>query len=107
MPQANSTTSMPRATSPSASAWVLPCSWEMARAMSAACLSSSSLNLNMKRARFSGGVRPQAGAASFAAATAVPTSAALERPSSAVCSPVAGLNTGATSGPTQTAGRCR
>ena len=40
---------------------------EMARAMSAACLSSSSLNLNMKRARFSGGVRPQAGRAAFAA----------------------------------------
>ena len=97
MPQANSTTSMPRATSPSASAWVLPCSLEMARAMSAACLSSSSLNLNMKRARFSGGVRPQAGAASFAACDgAVPTSAALERPSSAVCSPVAGLKTGDT-----------
>ena len=29
--------------------------------MSAACLSSSSLNLNMKRARFSGGVRPHSG----------------------------------------------
>ena len=93
MPQQNSTTSLPRCTSPSASACVLPCSREMARAMSSACRPSSSLKRNMTAARFIGGSRAQSGSAAFAAATASPTSSTLDRPSSPIASPVAGSYT--------------
>ena len=58
-------------------------------------LSSSCLEAEHRRARFSGGVSPQPAAACLAAATAASTSAAVESGSSAVCSPVAGLKTGA------------
>ena len=47
MPQANSTTSMPRWTSPTASAWVLPCSAEIASAMRSVFSSRSCLKRNM------------------------------------------------------------
>ena len=59
MPQAKSTTSMPRASSPAASSWVLPCSLEMAWTISSAWRSSSSLKRNMCLMRLSGGVAPQ------------------------------------------------
>ena len=93
MPQQNSTTSLPRWTSPSASAWVLPCSREISRATSSARCPSSSLKRNMIAARFIGGRRDQAGKASRAAATASPTSDALARAISSIDSPVAGLQT--------------
>ena len=96
MPQAKSTTSMPRANSPRASSWVLPCSREIARAISSALRSSNSLKRNMNFVRLSGGIAAQALAASFAAATAACTSSAVESGSEAISSPVAGLNTGAT-----------
>ena len=51
IPHANSTTSMPRTTSPRASSKVLPCSHEMIRASSSVCSTSSSRNLNITRAR--------------------------------------------------------
>ena len=90
MPQAKSTTSMPRASSPSASSCVLPCSFEMARAISSACRSSSCLKRNIGLMRLSGGVAPQPAAAFLAAATAAFTSSVVESGNSAVCSPVAG-----------------
>ena len=51
MPHANSTTSMPRMTSPLASSTILPCSAAMIRASSSVCCSTSSRNANMIRAR--------------------------------------------------------
>ena len=70
IPQAKSTTSIPRASSPSASACVLPCSREIARAISSAFFSRSSLNLKNGRTRFIGGIVPHEAAAALAAATA-------------------------------------
>ncbi len=61
MPQANSTTSMPRVSSPRASDSTLPCSALIARAIASASRASSSLNLNRMRARLSGVVAAQAG----------------------------------------------
>ena len=98
MPQQNSTTSMPRWTSPTASSWTLPCSAEMALAIRSMFRSRRSLKRKKKRARFSGGMSAQAGSASFAAATAASSSAAVESGRIADCSPVAGLNTGALRG---------
>ena len=77
IPQANSTTSMPRVTSPSASVNTLPCSAVISAASSPEWRSSSSLNLNITRARRSGGVAAQPGKALAAACTATSTSAAL------------------------------
>ncbi len=51
IPQANSTTSMPRITSPLASSSTLPCSDAMIRASSSVCWSTSSRKANMIRAR--------------------------------------------------------
>ena len=70
MPQANSTTSMPRVNSPLASDSTLPCSSVMMRASVASSRSSSSRNLNITRARVSGGVAAQPGNAARAARTA-------------------------------------
>ena len=93
MPQANSTTSSPRCTSPSASDSTLPCSAVMIADISRRSRSSSSFSLNITRARRSGGVLAQAGQAALAAATAVSTSDALAMATRALTSPEAGLNT--------------
>ena len=74
-PQANSTTSSPRVTSPAASLISLPCSEAIRRASSARRASTISLNLNNTRARRSAGVAAQAGKAARAARTAASTSA--------------------------------
>ena len=52
------------------------------------------MNLNITRARFIGGVLAQAGNAALAFCTAASISAMVESGRSAICSPVAGLNTG-------------
>ena len=91
MPQENSTTSIPRVTSPRASLIVLPCSSEIALAKSLACSSSKALNLNMMRARLSAGMADQAGNAACAAVIAASVSATLALLNFACTSPVAGL----------------
>ena len=91
MPQANSTTSMPRVIEPLASSTVLPCSSVMALARASMSLSSSSLSLNIMRARRIGGVAIQAGEAALAAATAPRSSAAEAKSTSRIFSPSAGL----------------
>ncbi len=93
MPQANSTMSMPRLTSPWASVKTLPCSAVIRWASSSLCLLSSSRNLNITRARRIGGVSAQAGKAAWAAATAASTSARLASATLPVAVPVAGLKT--------------
>ena len=95
MPQQKSTTSMPRWTSPTASAWVLPCSAEIASAIRSVFWSRSSLKRNMNRARRAAACRPRPGSAALAAATAASSSAAVESGRIADCSPVAGLKIGA------------
>ena len=91
MPQANSTTSRPRCTSPSASDSTLPCSSVMIAEISRRSRSSNSFSLNITRARRSGGVAAQAGKAAAAAATAASTSARLARATWAMTSPAAGF----------------
>mmetsp|Transcript_36599 Transcript_36599/g.84900 ORF Transcript_36599/g.84900 Transcript_36599/m.84900 type:complete len:232 (-) Transcript_36599:1498-2193(-) len=91
MPVANSTTSMPRATSPSASGTVLPCSRTMASASCSLRSCSRVRNLNSTRARASGGVWLQDLAACVALATAASRSAVLPRRSVPCTAPVAGL----------------
>ena len=93
MPQANSTTSSPRVTEPLASARVLPCSALTSEARSSMSRSTSSLSLNMTRARRSGVVPAQPGSAALAAWTAASTSAAPAKATRAERSPTAGLNT--------------
>ena len=88
---ANSTTSMPRVSSPLASERTLPCSAVIAAAMRSASRSSRARNLFRIRARRSGGVAAQAGKAFSAACTAASTSRALASGTSPVCSPVVGL----------------
>ena len=90
MPQANSTTSWPRATSPRASLRTLPCSAVINSASSPARASSSSRNRNNTRARRASEVSRQAGNAALAAATAASTSAGAANDSRAVAAPVAG-----------------
>jgi hypothetical protein len=48
----------------------------------------------MNRARLSGGIAAQAGRAALALATAALISSTVDNGNSAICSPVAGLNTG-------------
>ena len=91
MPVANSITSMPRVTSPSASARVLPCSCVMIFARSFRCVSMSSRKRMRIRARRSEGVTRQDGSAAAAAATAASISAALASGTCRITSPVAGL----------------
>lgn len=93
MPQANSTISMPRATSPCASVNTLPCSAVIARARSSRCLFSSSKNLNITRARRIGGVSDHAANAARALCTAASISEAFASAMRPVTRPVAGLNT--------------
>ena len=95
MPTANSTISMPRATSPCASEKVLPCSRVSIAANSSVCCWHSCRYLNSTRARASGGVLDQAGNAADAAATAAPTSSAVPSATRAHGSPIAGLKTSA------------
>ena len=91
MPQANSTTSMPRATSPLASASVLPCSAESCAASALRSRCSSSRKRNSTCARRAGGVADQPGKALAAAATADFTSSVVASGTRPVTSPVAGL----------------
>ena len=91
MPQANSTMSMPRSTSPRASVKTLPCSAVMARASSSLCWLSRFRKRFISRARRMGGVSAQAGKAALAAATAAPTSSPVASDTLPLTSPVAGL----------------
>ena len=95
IPQANSTTSKPRVNSPLASENTLPCSAVISSANSSACSSTSALNLNIMRARFSGVTLLQVLNASCALAMAARVSSADDRATSLLWLPVAGLKTGA------------
>ena len=92
---ANSTTSAPRWISPLASDSTLPCSEVMTAASSSVRASRMPRNLLRMRARRNGGVDAQAGKAFLATAMASFTSAVEASDTDAVCSPVAGLKTGA------------
>ena len=92
-PVANSITSMPRVTEPSASSSVLPCSSVTIFARSFLLASISSRKRISTRARRSGGDARQSGSAFAAAATAASTSAALASGTWRMTSPVAGLVT--------------
>ena len=85
--------SIPRATSPAASASTLPCSAVSSRASSSVCVSTRFRKAYISFVRTASEVRRQPLNASLAAATAASTSAVLARPTAAVCSPVAGLKT--------------
>ena len=91
MPHANSTTSRPRCTSPSASESTLPCSSVMSSARRSACALTSSRNANMIFVRALTDVCDQPGNASQAASIACSTSAVSARRTSAATWPVAGL----------------
>ena len=94
MPQANSTMSMPRVTSPCASVKTLPCSAVIIAASVSRCWFSSSRNLFRMRARRIGGVSAQAGNAAFAAATAAFTSSTEPSATCRATAPVDGFQTG-------------
>src|ERR1700729_3944427 len=91
MPQANSTTSRPRATSPAASEATLPCSSVMSFASSVAWFLTSSRNANRTVARLESETLPQVLAASFAVFTAWSTSCVLAKSTVPLMWPVAGL----------------
>ena len=91
MPQANSTTSRPRCTSPSASESTLPCSSVITSASRPAFALSSSRKANMILVRALTEVCDQPGNASHAASIAPSTSAVSARSTSAATWPVAGL----------------
>ena len=93
--QANSTFSMPRLSSPTASSRVLPCSALISAAISFSFCSSNCLKRNMICARLAGGVLRQAGKASLAASMASCRVARSASPTALVESPVDGLNTAA------------
>lgn len=95
MPQANSTTSWPRETSPSASESTLPCSEVMIAANSCLRALSSSRNANRICVRLAIEVSRHAGNAAAAASITVRASSVLASATSAVTAPVAGLVTGA------------
>ena len=90
MPQANSTTSSPRATSPAASEVTLPCSALISAASSPACATISSRNRNRMVVRRASETPRQPGNALAAAATASPTTAAEAKSTVPVTWPVAG-----------------
>jgi hypothetical protein len=90
MPQATSTTSMPRWTSPAASGTTLPCSAAMISASSWRWRWSRARNANITRARFTTGVPRHAGKAARAARTAASTSSPVAKATWALCRPVAG-----------------
>ncbi len=91
MPQANSTTSSPRCTSPSASESTLPCSSVISSASSAARALTISRKANNTFVRLLIEVCDQSAKASLAAAMAASTSLTSASRTSACCSPVAGL----------------
>src|SRR3954447_18252571 len=93
-PQANSTISILRRTSPRDSVKVLPCSRVLQRVISSNFSSSIVLKRNSTRARSTGGVSHQGGNAASAASTASFTCAAVHIGVSAITSPVEGLYTG-------------
>ena len=93
MPQANSTTSMPRCTEPMASGSVLPCSSVTIDASSFWCFFIRFRNSCITRARRSGGVSRHAGRAVPAASTARFIILESEKTTLRVTCPVAGLNT--------------
>ena len=94
IPQANSTTSRPRATSPIASESTLPCSAVRIRATSSRRSCSSSRIRNISSARFAIDIARQAGKAALAAWTAASISSGEARSTSPVWRPMAGLKTG-------------
>ena len=94
MPQANSATSRPRVTSPSASDSTLPCSAVMSAAMSSLRSLSSSRKANSTAVRLASEASAQPSQAPAALLTTSSTSEAEARSSTPVCSPVAGLKTG-------------
>src|SRR4051794_19580708 len=94
MPQANSTFSRPRATSPRASPSTLPCSDVRWVAISLRLASTSSRKWNITSERRDSDVARHAGKAVAAAATAASTSSTDANSTSACWSPVAGFQTG-------------
>ena len=91
--QAYSTTSSPRATSPAASLFTLPCSLTIRSAKSLEWATSSSRNANKAAVRLASDVARHPGKAAFAAATAASTSSTDAKSTSPLCTPVAGLKT--------------
>ncbi len=89
-PQANSTFSMPRATSPRASSRTLPCSRVTAAARSSRFESRISRSLNSNVARFVSEEAPHSSNAETAACTAASTSLAEASATSARGAPAAG-----------------
>ena len=94
MPQANSTMSMPRVTSPWASLNTLPCSEVIIAARVSRCSFSRPRKALSTRARRSGGVSAHPGTAALAEATAAATSSTEASATWRETAPVAGLNTG-------------
>ena len=90
MPHANSTTSWPRVTSPSASESTLPCSAVMSSAISPLRASSSSRNLNSTWVRLVSDAWRHSPKAACAAATASSTSAVSAKSTVPDTWPVAG-----------------
>ena len=89
-PQANSTFSRPRATSPAASLSTLPCSAVTAAARSGAAWATRSRKRKSTAALELSEPAPHSAAASFATSTAASTSAAEASGTSAVWTPRAG-----------------
>src|SRR6478735_1283152 len=94
MPQANSATSRPRVTSPSASESTLPCSAVMSAATSSLRSLSSSRKAKSTPARLASEASAHSSHAEAADVTTSSTSEAEARSSTPDCSPVAGLKTG-------------
>jgi hypothetical protein len=93
-PHANSTFSMPLATSPLASEMTFPCSDVMSAARSSRCLSSRSRNAKSTVVRCDSEAARHSRKAPAAVSTAASTSAAEARSTAPVWRPVAGLKTG-------------
>ena len=91
MPQQNSITSSPRATSPFASERTLPCSSVSRRARSSEWSWKSSRMRKKSSVRRESDIVRQPSKARFAAWTAASTSSAVAKSTSPLCSPVAGL----------------
>src|SRR6476661_4056430 len=94
MPQANSATSRPRVTSPTASDSTLPCSAVMRAPISSLRALSSSRKAKSTWARLASDASAHDSQAAAADFTASSTRDAEARSSTPVCSPVAGLKTG-------------
>ena len=92
-PQATSTFSIARRSSPRDSASVLPHSIVIVREISSKFRSSRSFSLNRYWTRSVTGVLRQAGKARWAASTAAPTSRGVDSGVVAISSPVAGFRT--------------